>query len=308
MDSEYIYPIRVVADKTGLTAHVIRAWEKRYSAIEPGRTDTNRRLYCEDDIKRLRLLGKLTKAGHNIGTIAKLHTEELEKLIGEIRNYQREKIPGELEGRTSYLASALQAIESLDEKKLEEILSRASVELSQPELIHEVIVPMIKNIGDYWKNGTIRIYHEHLASAVLKTFLSNLIATFKAEKNAPHIIITTPVGQLHELGALLAALAAASEGWRVTYLGPNLPAEEIAAAVLQGKPRALALSLVYPPDDSNINIELAKLTKYLNNEIILYVGGNSAESYNKTLSKLNVKVLTDLNDFRNELVIIRKNN
>ena len=306
MDTEYIYPIKVVVNKTGITAHVIRAWEKRYAAIEPGRTDTNRRLYCEDDIHRLELLGRLTKAGHSIGTIAKLPTEELEKLIGEPKEKASANIPGETGAKSLYLTSCLKAIEDLDEKRLEEILSRASVALSQPELLREVLVPMINNIGDNWKNGSIRIYHEHLASAVIKTFLDNIRGVYKVEKNAPQIIIATPIGQMHELGALLVASAAASEGWRVTYLGANLPAEEIAAAVQQSKPKALALSLVYPPDDPKVNIELTKLAKYLNSDTIIYVGGNSAESYNKTLSSIKANVISDLNDFRNELVKIRK--
>ena len=306
MDPEYIYPIKVVVNKTGITAHVIRAWEKRYSAIEPGRTDTNRRLYCEDDIHRLELLGKLTKAGHSIGTIAKLPTGELEKLIGETKEYTSEIIPAGKSNKGLYLSSGLQAIEDLNEKRLEEILSRASVDFSQPELIQEIIVPMIKSIGDNWKNGRMRIYQEHLASAVIQTFLANLTGAFKVEQNAPKIIIATPIGQMHELGALLVASAAASEGWRVTYIGSNLPAEEIAAAVKQSRPRALALSLVYPPDDPKINVELTKIAKHLGKDTAIYVGGNSVESYNKTLSKIKANVISDLNEFRNELVKIRK--
>ena len=302
MNTEYIYPIKVVVDKTGITAHVIRAWEKRYSAIEPGRTNTNRRLYCEDDIYRLKLLGKLTRGGHSIGTIAKLPTEELEKLISN----SGLKITNKSETGSSYLSDGLEAIENLDEKRLEEILLRASVDLSQPDLIQEVVVPMIKSIGNKWKNGDIRIYHEHLASAVIKTFLANLTSAFKVEQNAPEIVIATPKGQMHELGALLVASAAASEGWRVTYLGPNLPAEEIAAAVQQDKPKALALSLVYPPDDPHINVELTKLAKYLNEDTIIYVGGNSADSYNETLTNIKANVISDLNEFKNELVKIRR--
>ena len=307
MNSEYIYPIKVVVNKTGITAHVIRAWEKRYAAIEPGRTDTNRRLYCENDIYRLKLLAELTKAGHSIGTIAKLPTEDLEKLIDEIRGNGRSILSDETRNMDSYLTGSLQAIEDLDEKRLEEILSRASVHLSQPELLQEVLVPMIKNIGDNWKNGSMRVYHEHLASSVIKTFLTNLRGAHKVEQNAPEIIIATPIGQMHELGALLVASSAASEGWKVTYLGSNLPAEEIAAAVQQNKPRALALSLVYPPDDPKVNVELSKLAKYMNKDTIIYVGGNSAESYSKALSSIKAIVLFDLNTFRNQLVKIRKN-
>lgn len=302
MNTEYIYPIKVVVDKTGITAHVIRAWEKRYSAIEPGRTDTNRRLYCEDDIYRLRLLGRLTKAGHSIGTIAGLSTEELEKL----GNKAGVKLPDASEASGSFLSDALNAIEDMDEKRLGGILIRASVDLSQPDLIHKLIAPMIKLIGEKWKNGDLRIYHEHLASSVIRSFLYNLTTNYKVEQNAPGIVIATPKGQVHELGALLAATSAGSEGWRVTYLGANLPAEEIAAAVKQNNTRALALSLVYPPDDPDINLELNKLGSYLGNDVIIYAGGNSADSYRKMLVKINAKIFSDLNEFRNELVEVRK--
>ena len=306
MNEEYIYPINVVVNKTGLTAHVIRAWEKRYNAIEPGRTDTNRRLYREKDIYRLKLFSKLTKSGHSISTVANLTTEDLEKLVNENEEKLDTNSKREIWNKNSFLSAGMQSIEDLDEKRLEEILSLASVELSQPELIQEVLIPMIRKIGDNWKTGSLRIYQEHLASEVIKTFLANLRSGFKVEKNAPQIIIATPIGQMHELGALLAASAAISEGWRVTYLGSNLPAEEIAAAVQYSKPKALALSLVYPPDDPKINNELLKLSRHLNNGTTLFVGGHSAESYAETLAGINAHLLLDINDFRNELVKIRK--
>lgn len=306
MNNENIYPIKVVANKTGLTAYVIRAWEKRYSAIEPYRTDTNRRLYCEKDIQRLSLLKRLTKEGHNISSVAKLKTEELEKMVTQNGGSIIAAEPAKDGMINYYLSSGLTAIEDLDEKRLQNILSRASIDLSQPSLMHEVLIPMIKQIGDNWKNGSLRIYHEHLASAVIKTFLSNLRDAFEVPVNAPQIIIATPVGQMHELGALLVAAAAASEGWRVTYLGSNLPAEEITAAVNQRNPKALALSLVYPPDDPEVHKELIKISKHISNNTTLYVGGNATGSYLKTLNNTNANVIFEIKDFRKELVEIRK--
>ena len=191
MNNEYIYPIKVVADKTGLTAHVIRAWEKRYSAIEPGRTDTKRRLYSEKDIHRLTLLGKITKAGYNIGSIANLPLEALEKLAGEGKRISQSDSGN---NKTNYyLTAGLQCIEDLDEKRLEENLLRASVDMSQPTLMEELLIPLIKRIGDNWKSGSLRIYHEHLVSAVIKTFLSNLRSAYKADPGSPQLIIATPI-------------------------------------------------------------------------------------------------------------------
>ncbi|HPC11710.1 MAG TPA: MerR family transcriptional regulator, partial [candidate division Zixibacteria bacterium] len=76
-----LYPIRVVAAKTGLSAHLIRMWERRYGAVEPSRTNTRRRLYSESDVRRLTLLRRATQAGAAIGQIATLPEDDLESLV-----------------------------------------------------------------------------------------------------------------------------------------------------------------------------------------------------------------------------------
>ena len=84
MDNERTYPIKVVARRTGLTAHAIRAWEKRYGAVEPVRTPTNRRVYTEEHLQRLLLLARATRAGYSIGQVAKLPTERLVEMVKEV--------------------------------------------------------------------------------------------------------------------------------------------------------------------------------------------------------------------------------
>ncbi|MGZ4975468.1 MAG: MerR family transcriptional regulator, partial [Limisphaerales bacterium] len=81
--SEAAHAIKLVSLRTGLTAHVIRVWEKRYNAVRPRRTATNRRLYSTDDIERLTLLHEATRAGHSISTIASLSTAELRKISSQ---------------------------------------------------------------------------------------------------------------------------------------------------------------------------------------------------------------------------------
>ena len=80
MKNKNLYPIRYVSQRTGLTPHVIRAWEKRYHTVVPQRSPKNRRLYCEDDVQRLQLLKKLTEAGHSISQVAPLDSKELKNL------------------------------------------------------------------------------------------------------------------------------------------------------------------------------------------------------------------------------------
>jgi methylmalonyl-CoA mutase cobalamin-binding subunit len=122
---------------------------------------------------------------------------------------------------------------------------------------------------------------------------------------APPCIVTTPAGQLHEIGALIIAAVAGAEGWRVTYLGPNLPAEDIAAATQQQHARAVGLSIVYPPDDPHLPQELTRLRQYLAPEVALFVGGRAAPGYRETLQRLGVVLPSGLAEFRLHLERLR---
>jgi DNA-binding transcriptional MerR regulator/methylmalonyl-CoA mutase cobalamin-binding subunit len=299
----------VVARKTGLTAHVIRAWEKRYGVVSPLRTPTNRRLYSDADVERLRLLRRATLAGHGIGQIATLPTEALNTLlVGETAETAPPPPPrpsGEV-APTAILERCLAAIAAFDAETLEATLTQAAVTLSQPLLTEQVIVPMLYTIGDLWRLGELRAAHEHLASAVVRSSLGNLGRGFVPSPTAPTLIITTPAGQLHEFGALIVAAAAASDGWRATYLGPSLPAAEIAAAAHQSRARAVALSIVYPADDPHLRDELLTLRRGLAGDMALLVGGRAAEAYAGVLDKVGAIRAQGMEDLRRQLESLRR--
>ncbi len=122
---------------------------------------------------------------------------------------------------------------------------------------------------------------------------------------APSMIVTTPVGQHHELGAMIIAVTAVSEGWQTTYLGPDLPAEEIAGAAELAQPRAVALSIVYPPYDSRLVVELKKLGRYLSDGVVVVAGGRAADGYRETLDAIGAICLRDIPSFRGELRSLR---
>jgi DNA-binding transcriptional MerR regulator/methylmalonyl-CoA mutase cobalamin-binding subunit len=311
MSHEPGHSIRVVARRTGLTSHVIRAWEKRYRAVSPRRTPTNRRLYSDSDVERLQLLHRATLAGHHIGQIAQLPDERLRALVSadEMSFASAPGMPRSLALEASpqrLIDATLQAVEHLDASALEELLAQAAVALSQPLLIEQVIVPLMYRIGDRWHEGTLRVAHEHLASAVVRTALGSLSRGFGPSLTAPTLLVATPPGQLHELGALVVAATAASSGWHVTYLGPSLPAEEIAAAAHQSQARAIALSLVYPPDDPFLQGELIKLRRGLPEGTVVLVGGPVCEAYGEGLEKIGALVLKDLAELRTHLERLRR--
>ncbi|MBD3217371.1 MAG: MerR family transcriptional regulator [candidate division Zixibacteria bacterium] len=312
------HPIKVVEKRTGLSSHVIRIWERRYGAVTPERTESNRRMYTDEEIDRLVLLRKATEAGESIGQIAGLPNEELNKLVETSAAYinkDDEISSGDGHGNGDgkhehepqfYLKECLDAIVELESERLEKILLKASSELTQPEMMEKVLEPLMHKIGDLWREGTLRVVHEHLASAVVRSFLGNMVGALKVNETAPKIIVTTPLGQIHEFGALMVTVSASSAGWNSVYLGAELPAEEIANAVKNMGAKAVALSIVYPPDDPRLAPELRKLRQILDDKIVLLVGGRSSGAYNEALENLGIERMQNLSDLHKHLERIRK--
>lgn len=281
------HPIRVVSQRTGLSSHVIRVWERRYGAVEPDRSGTNRRLYSDSEIDRLNLLRQITQQGHNIGSVARMPSDELKRMMAESAPQP---------GNAEYLEEALAAIEQFDAARLEEVLNRATVAFGAQGLLLKVIGPLIERIGTKWVDGNLRIAHEHFASAVLRSFLSRAGKPYASLEGAPALVVATPPGQLHELGAVMVAAAAGHLGWRVIYLGACLPAAEIACVAIQNRALGVALSLVYPEDDANLPAELTLLRRLLPSEIAILAGGRAALTYGEALIGIGATRLSGLQD------------
>jgi DNA-binding transcriptional MerR regulator/methylmalonyl-CoA mutase cobalamin-binding subunit len=312
MANNYKYPIKVVSQMTGLSVHVIRAWEKRYNVVEPDRTDTNRRLYSEEDIEKLKLLNDVVHNGHNISGIAKLSNEELHTVLKDKKSSQDSMIISKdavVNGEFNFhllINSAIEAIKAYDNETLETLLLKAASQVSQPHLIENLIVPLVYKIGDLWHEGELRVANEHMASAVIRNFLVNQIENYNTAENAPVVICATPRGQEHELGALIAGLIAASSGWRVIYLGSNLPIEELGAVVSSVDIKAIALSIIYPADDPRLSKDLIHLKKILPENVSIIVGGRAAKGYAEALEKIRAIVVGDTKSLRLELEAIRE--
>ena len=306
--SEAHQAIKVVANRTGLSAHVIRIWEKRYGAVTPERTGTNRRLYSDEQIERLSLLREVTQSGHSIGHIAKLPMEKLRELTMQMHpsNGQPARALSPAPAASTYLDECLAAVKSLDTRALDATLKRAATELGAQGLLQRIVNPLVQRIGDLWRDGTLTAAHEHFASAVIRVFLGQVAKPFAGTESAPVLVVATPTGQLHELGALLVGAAASNLGWHVTYLGASLPAAEIAGAARQNRARAVALSLVYPEDDPRMEGELARLRESLPAEIPLLVGGRAAPAYQSVLRKIGATQIEDLTTFCSTLDELRK--
>ncbi len=308
----YKYPIKVVSQMTGLSEFVIRAWEKRYDAVVPSRTETNRRLYSEEDIEKLRLLNEAVHKGHNIGGIANLTIQNLksilEKETSSVQKLTSQKTnQDQNQNVDSILSNCIESVKAYDGHELETILLKASSKFSQPVLIEEIIAPLVYKLGELWHEGIIRVANEHLATGVIRSFLAHLMESNNPDENAPIIISATPRGQDHELGAMFVGVTAASLGWKVIYLGPNLPVEEISAVAVSLEAKVVALSIVYPGDDQKLKLELLNLRRILPENTSIIVGGRAATQYLDIIDEISATYVRDTKQLRLELDSIRKN-
>ncbi len=300
------FSIQAVAERTGLTPHVIRAWERRYRAIEPERSSGKHRLYSEAEIERLAMLSYAVRHGHSIGKIATLSTGELRSMMPS-RPAASPLVLTSASGEAAprFRDEALHSVVSFDGGTLEKTLRQAQVALGSQGLLQLVIAPLAEEIGERWRMGSLTVAHEHFFTASVKIFLGDAMRQFTTSLNAPCIIVTTPTGQLHELGAMMVAAFSANLGWRSIYLGPGLPAHEIAGAAIRNNAAAVALSIVYPEDDPALPGELTDLARLLPATTRLFVGGRAAAAYSATLDRIGA-LYGDMHEFGVHLDSLRR--
>ena len=300
------YSVKLVSSRTGLSPQLIRTWEKRYQAITPERTPTGRRLYSESDLEKLMLLKRATQMGMAISNIASLSIEELYELVDKrsLSNINNDTLPAD-DSASYHLDQCMTSIIKSDYEGLESSLLNASTSLGQQVVVEKVIHPLLTQIGEMWHKGEIKIAQEHMASSIIRSMLGSMLISGKIASNGPTLLVTTPPGQLHEFGALISAVTAVSLGWRVIYLGPSLPVEEIADSVLKHKADALALSITIVDKKSNFEIDLRRLKKIIGNEYRVLVGGQGAGYYQQTVTEINAKLVDDLDDLKKKLSDLR---
>ena len=293
--------MRLVSERTGLSADVLRAWERRHGVVAPERSPGGQRWYTEADVQRLRLLARAVEAGRSISTVATLSAEALVDVVrSEEASILARGTRYALAGQP-FLAESSGAVERLDGSALEATLRQATLRLNIDELLDGVISPLVRMVGDRWHSGQLSPAHEHLTTAVIRRLLGWLAEQYAPAADAPAVLVTTPAGQMHEVGASLAAATAAACGWRVVYLGPNLPARDIASACRTSGARAVALSIVFPENDPLMDGELRTLRAALDDDLPIVAGGGGVAAYRPSLDAIGATVVTDLPSLRHWL-------
>ena len=306
-DESLRYPIGVVAERTGLTADVIRVWERRYSAVEPTRTLGGQRTYTLGDIDRLVLLRRATMSGHGISHIATIDTPGLEELIRDIESADR-GFPGAPDLADEPRAAVEQAMsftETIDPASLEILLRRTFARYGIVTFLDLIVGPFMRAIGDAWHAGSLSMSQEHVATALVQRVVSQTAPIPAASEGNPTFVAATLEGERHAAGALMAAAIAASAGWHVIHLGADLPAGEIAGAALQTQARAVGVSIVREEKKKKFAARLRELEKSMPRDATLLVGGAGARGLSDSLGQTGIVFVESMSQLHHELTRIR---
>lgn len=308
-----LHPIQVVTRRTGVSADVLRVWEKRYAVVTPVRSTSGRRLYSDADIERLRLLVEVTRTGRAIGQVAALPAEALVALLGEEapaphrprRRGLADAAPAAAPAGEDFLEACIGAIGRSDAVALDFLLRRASVALSADDFLDAVVVPLVDHLRVRVLDGSLRRAHGHLAHAVLRRVLDHVVATATGPLASRDLVVGLLGGHAHELDALIVAAAAAADGWRVTYVGPGVPADDIAETLEHVGARVLALSVAAASGDRVIPRELRRLRALLPPGVELLVVAPAADVQRAAFAETGATPLVGVAMLRARLRVLR---
>jgi MerR family transcriptional regulator, light-induced transcriptional regulator len=292
--------IQVVGRRTGLNSDVIRAWERRYKAIVSQRTETNRRLYTDDDIEKLALLKRAINAGRRIGDIAQLSYDDLFELVmgdesNTAKSYERPSTGTVME----LFDEASSSIHEMNSHKLDIALANAIAMLSTTDFLLEFLKPLHTYINDECRRGALRYVQEKFAKMSIRTCLANLYTKFRSsKKEGPKLIIGSLTSEHENLDTLMHIIVAQNIGWNVTYVGNSVPQDELSYIAEKIGARTMVIALNNHRDIARKIHEITTIKNNANQKENIILIGTQAKNYRHLADNVQVMISQDLSSFR----------
>jgi DNA-binding transcriptional MerR regulator/methylmalonyl-CoA mutase cobalamin-binding subunit len=295
------HPIAVVAERTGLSRDVIRAWERRYAVVKPSRTAGRQRSYSDADIARLGLLAAATRFGRNISQVAKLPSDEIAQLVADDEAARRTRVSVDGTRYDDLVARALALIAAFDDAGLDRELRQAISRDGLPSFLESLVPQLMERVGSAWQSGTLTIAHEHFASARVLAITLDAVRAVPNRPEARRLVVGTPARAQHAIGAALVAATATLHGWTVVHLGADVPAHDFCATVATTGADAVALSVIYTDDPKATERELRAVRAGLPARTPLILGGSAMHRLRHLGDEPGFQTLSTLSDLRGML-------
>lgn len=216
------YSIKDLEHLSGIKAHTLRIWEQRYNFLHPKRTNTNIRLYDDDDLKLILNVSLLRENGYKISKIAEMDSKQITEAVRHITDQQSNHFNEQIH------ALSLAMID-LDEERFEKIMSTNILQQGFEQTMLQVVFPFLRKIGVLWQTGSVTPAQEHFISNLIRQKLIVAIdGCYVSRKDrSKKYLLFLPEGELHELTLLFCYYAIKSRKNRVIYLGQNIPLDDV---------------------------------------------------------------------------------
>ncbi len=284
------FSITDLEELTGVSAHSIRIWERRYQLFDPQRTGGNIRRYSNDDLKKLLNVSLLLKSGHKISDLAAMSVQELSATV----NSSLTKT-----GDHQHALNELKvAMLHFDSRRFEDTYSRLISKLSFYQLFQEVLIPFLEEIGTLWQTNSITVAHEHYISNLLRQKLffqiENLPAVPTSQKE--QYVLFLPLNELHELGLMFVNYVLKLRGHNSIYLGPQVDLQSLQG--IPGKPSRIFISyLTFAPAEDELRDFFKDMRAHvMYKEDQLWAVGNRTRGYRKHGSWTNIHLFSSLSE------------
>lgn len=261
------YRMKTVSELTGIPRNTLVAWERRYGVPEPERLSNGYRLYSDDDVGVLLRLRDAIAKGLSISEAVELVKEDVEPKRASTAVGPADS------GLVSVRRELLEGLLAFDRPRAERVVERL---LHVPFLvaIEEIYFPLLRELGDRWEAGDASVAQEHFITAFVRDQLVAMLLRVGAGRPlGPHVACVTFPNEKHELALLALAVHLSLRGCRVTYLGADLPAKELARFIEQTRPDWVCVSVILPIESAAL-LEFARaVVKSAPRETRVVIGG-----------------------------------
>ena len=266
MKQRDLFPIRTVASETGVNPVTLRAWERRYGLIKPARTAKGHRLYSQQDVDRINQTVSLLNRGISISQVIRnLDTEPRTSTETDTRS---------CDTWTAYRARAIMAIIRFDENQLN-LLYNEALSLYPIDVVTEhMLLPLLVSLGERWANSDGSIAEEHFFGAFLRNKLGARLHHRHKISTGKKLLVSCMPGERHEIGTMLFSLAAHDHGFRIVYLGADMPLRELVLSAKRAACDAIVISSSIDPHEQILTHELPMLVKSSQYPVI--IGGQTS--------------------------------
>jgi DNA-binding transcriptional MerR regulator/methylmalonyl-CoA mutase cobalamin-binding subunit len=269
-----LYPIGVVERDTGIGRDTLRVWERRYGYPEPVRNDKGERMYSGQQLRHLQRIRRLLDQGMRPGKLLSLGETELDELEASL-------IPATAVEPDSVVEAVLEAIHSADAGHVDELFSKYLVQHGMQKFILELVIPLLRAVGELWVAGSLQIFQEHFLSERLIRFLNIEIAKSQKSAMKPRVLLATLPGEEHSLGLFMVAAMLSSHGLTTINLGSEVPMDQIGGAAKQFRADIVGITFSGAYQYNNIRPHLLELRQLIPDDVEIWTGGEGVRRLRK---------------------------